>query len=65
MESEKKRLARGNAYRMAFWLIIRRLNISDFKDVLDMLILSCSVEEIDAEETRKIIEETTENYFRK
>lgn len=64
-EDDKKRLARGNAYRMAFWLIIRRLNIYDFKDALDMLMMCCSVEGIDTENVSKIVEETTENYLRK
>lgn len=64
-EFEEKRLARGNAYRMAFMYVIRRLNIIDFKDVLDVLLMACSVEEITLDDSKKIIEETLENYLKK
>lgn len=55
--------SRGNVYRMALWIVLRRLSVVDFEDVMDILLVACSIEELAVDEIDFIIDETTDAYL--
>ena len=55
--------SRGNVYRMALWIFLRRLSVTDFKEVMDILKFECSVEELAEDETEFIMNETVDAYL--
>ena len=59
------RMKRGNAYRMAFWMLIKKMCILDLQEALTILAMSCEVEELSTDETQKILDETVVNYLEK
>lgn len=57
------KVARGNAYRMAFWMLIKKMHILDLQEALTILAMSCEVEELSVDETQKILDESVVKYM--
>lgn len=55
---------RADAYRFAFWCLIRKFHINDFSDVLDELSSCCEICDLDELQTKKILEETINTYLK-
>ena len=55
---------RADVYRMAFWCLIRRFDISEMSDILEDLAICCNVCSLNEEQTEKILKETIENYLK-
>ena len=63
-EYEEYLKKRGDSYRLAFWCLVRKLCIGDFSFTLDELAICCKVCEMNEEQTRKILDETTDAYLK-
>ena len=59
------RIKRGNVYRLAFWILIRKFSVIEFKEALDILRQACSNEDLDVEEFKFILNETIDSYLRR
>ena len=63
-ELEEFKRNRADAYRLAFWCLLRKFHMNELSDILDELASCCKICDLDTEQTEKILEETIDSFLK-